>query len=211
MEQAWIEFLHSAGVLQTGSFRLKSGKQSPYFLNFGRVDSGLSLARMGGFFAQAIQDWDLRPDLVFGPAYKGLPLALSTVLEWGRLTGRDLAYGSFRKEAKQHGDAGMVLGRAPAAGARIVLIDDVLTTSATKLEAIRDLGEFLGEPVNLVAVVVGVDRLERDGQGRLCSEQFSAQTGVPLLAMTTTRRLLDGLRAQQRLDQPTYEQCLAAL
>ena len=208
-EADWIEFLFRSGVLQTGRFTLKSGKISPYFLNFGRIDSGLTLSRMGAFFARAMVD--LEPDLVFGPAYKGLPMAVATVVEFSRMTGRDLAYGSFRKEAKVHGDAGSVLGRAPKAGERIVIIDDVSTTSATKLEAIEEIRRWLGAEPNIVAVVVGVDRQEKDPAGQLYSQQFTEQTGIPLKPLTTTRRLFDGLAAAGHIDQATYSACLEAL
>ena len=211
MSTDWIDFLHEAGVFQTGSFRLKSGKESPYFMNFGRIDGGATLSAMGGFFAQALLDWDVQPDLLFGPAYKGLPMAVSTVAEYFRLSGRDLAYGSFRKEAKQHGDSGMVLGRAPAPGARIVMIDDVLTTSATKLEAIQEIERFTGSPPLIVGVLVGVDRLERTSAGPIYSQEFTAQTGIPVRALTTTRLLLEGLRQRGRLDDSTYQRCLEAL
>lgn len=226
MSSDWIDFVQRAGILKTGDFRLKSGKHSPYFMNFGCIDSGATLSEMGRHFAQAILDWDLQPDLLFGPAYKGLPMAVATAIEYTRLSGRDLPYGSFRKEAKQHGDAGLSLGRAPYAGARIVMIDDVLTTSATKLEAIQEIGRFLGggaagDPgrgatgsptgVNIVAVVVGVDRLERTPAGNLYSQEFTAQTGIPLKALSTTRELLDGLHQRGHIEEATYRLCLEAL
>lgn len=205
----WFDFLYDSGVLQTGSFRLKSGKESPYFLNFGRIDSGKTLAEMGRFFAEALVE--LKPDLLFGPAYKGLPMAVATVQEYARLTGLDLPYGSFRKEAKTHGDSGMTLGRAPSAGARIVMIDDVITTSATKLEAIEEINAFLGAKANIVGVIVGVDRLERTPEGKLYSEDFAERTGIPVHALSTTRQVMDTLHQRGRIDAPTYERCLGAL
>lgn len=181
----WCKFLYESGIFQTGDFTLKSGKKSPYFLNFGAACSGATLARMGEAFAQAMVDFDIVPDLLFGPAYKGLPLAVATVSALYRLTGQDVPYCSFRKEAKQHGEAGRVLGKAPWPGARILLIDDVLTTSDTKLEALEEIGSLSG-------VLVGVDRQEVTPEGKLYSQAFTEKTGVKVYALATREDLLRG-------------------
>lgn len=204
----WCQFLLEAGIFQTGSFRLKSGKSSPYFLNFGKADQGRWLAQLGDFFAQALVDQHIEPDLLFGPAYKGLPLALATTLAYYQKTGRSLAWGSFRKESKDHGDSGLSLGRPPWPGCRFVLIDDVLTTSQTKLECLEQIQAFLGEapPARCLAVLVGVDREEPAPQGGLWAEAFEAQTGIPVLALTRMQDLLEELSSS--LPPEVHQACL---
>ncbi|HXE73539.1 MAG TPA: orotate phosphoribosyltransferase [Candidatus Nitrosotenuis sp.] len=190
----FAEFLVSSQVLRLGQFRLKSGRLSPYFLNFGQVRSGASLTRLGGFFARHLAGLDF--DLLFGPAYKGIPLAVATCQALWSQQGRDLPYCSLRKEAKGHGEEGRVLGQPPGDRDRIVVVDDVMTTGLTKRQALDELRQ-LAPTSRVVAVVVGVDRQEREADGRPAAAAFTEDTGVPLLALLTVRQLFDHL-----LDRP---------
>ncbi len=211
-QKAWCQFLWESGIFQTGEFTLKSGKSSPYFMNFGQADEGKTLAQLGDFLAQAIHHWKLEPDLLFGPAYKGLPLALAASMAYFQKFGVSLPWGSFRKESKTHGDAGMALGRAPWPGCKILMLDDVLTTSQTKLEAMQQIRDSLpaeAEAPHFLGVLVGVDRQERDDQGQPCSKSFSANSGLPIYAMTSMEGLLENLAGQQ-LQGETLDRCRQA-
>lgn len=211
-QKAWCQFLWESGIFQTGEFTLKSGKASPYFMNFGKADEGKTLAQLGDFLAQAIHHWKLEPDLLFGPAYKGLPLALATSMAYFQRFAISLPWGSFRKESKDHGDAGLALGRAPWPGCKILMLDDVLTTSQTKFEAMQQIRESLSPQAlapQFLGVVVGVDRQERDREGQPYAESFTAKSGVPVFAMTSMEALLENLAGNQ-LQGETLAQCRQA-
>jgi orotate phosphoribosyltransferase len=166
----FAQFLIDEGVFLRGDFTLKSGKKSNFFLNFGNLYRGQQLQRLGEFFAQALSG--LEATLLFGPAYKGIPLAVATAMASG------LPYFSLRKELKSHGEVSPYLGATPTAEDKIVLLDDVLTTSATKLEALEQL-----RPLSLKAVVVGVDRQEAHPEGGTWAEHFQTSTGIPVISL----------------------------
>src|SRR4051812_33901446 len=134
----FADFLLDEGVFQIGDFTLKSGLKSSFFLNFGELCTGRQLARLGHFFAAGLQELQPAPSLIFGPAYKGIPLAVSLA----QALNGDLGYFSFRKEVKSHGEVSPLLGKKPRQGDRIVLIDDVLTTSQTKVEGMQQVAEY---------------------------------------------------------------------
>ncbi|MEW6278873.1 MAG: orotate phosphoribosyltransferase [Candidatus Eremiobacterota bacterium] len=174
-------FLWEAEVLRVGEFRLKSGRLSPYFLNFGQVASGATLARMGGFFARGMRRYFPDATMLFGPAYKGLPLAIATAQALYTEFGQDVPYFSLRKEAKEHGEGGRVLGRPPGPEDRVVVLDDVMTTSATKREALRDIAELGGQ---VAGILVAVDRQEGDA-----ASSFERETGVPVRSLATVEEV----------------------
>jgi orotate phosphoribosyltransferase len=194
-QQAFADFLLDEGVFQVGDFTLKSGQKSPFFLNFGDLCSGRQLRLLGQFFAAALERLNPSPSLIFGPAYKGIPLAVATA----QCGPPDLAYFSFRKELKSHGEVSPLLGQSPRAGDRIVLIDDVLTTSQTKLEALAQLQEYAEQrslTLEWSGVLVGVDRQGKTPQGISWAESFTQQTGVAVHSLLKLEDLLN--RAEQR-------------
>lgn len=180
-------FLQTSGVLRLGEFTLKSGRVSPYFLNFGEVATGAHLAALGKFFADAIRQHFPQATLLYGPAYKGLPLAIAAC----QSLGDEIGYFSLRKESKDHGEGGRVLGRAPRAEDRIVILDDVMTTSQTKREALVDLEQLGGK---VLGVLVGVDRQEGDA-----ARDFECETGVPVRSLTTVDEVFRELELDQEL------------
>ncbi len=133
-KQEFIEFMLDGNVLKFGDFTLKSGRKSPFFMNAGSYVTGTQLRRLGQYYAKAIHDhYGLEFDVLFGPAYKGIPLGVATVMAISELYGKDVKYCSNRKESKDHGDAGILLGSPVQDGDRVIIIEDV-TTSGKSIE-----------------------------------------------------------------------------
>ena len=164
----FIRLALNAGVLRFGAFALKSGRTSPYFFNIGAIAGGAALARLADAYAAAFLDADLEAELLFGPAYKGIPLAatMATALA-GR--GRDLGFAYNRKEAKDHGEGGVLVGAEPR-GKRVVIVDDVLTAGTALRQSVELLRAEGAEPV---AAMIALDRQER-GSGAASAVQFAA-------------------------------------
>lgn len=153
-KQSFIEFLVDQDVLKFGTFKLNSGRQSPYFFNLGSVSSGAAYARLGAAYADAVLQSGIEFDLIFGPAYKGIPIAVATSLALAK-RGVDVGVAYNRKEAKDHGEGGTLVG-APIAG-RVLMLDDVLTSG----KAIRGAAELVRSQDSAIAgVVVALDRAE---------------------------------------------------
>jgi orotate phosphoribosyltransferase len=193
-------------VLRFGSFQLKSGRTSPYFFNMGRIDSGAALARLGSAYAAAALRAEVGFDMLFGPAYKGIALAAATAIALATEHGRDLPWAYNRKEAKDHGEGGLMVG-APLKG-RVVIIDDVITDGASKRESVDMIRAAGAEPV---AVLIAMDRMERKGSddnlsARSSVEEFEAAYGMPVLAIAT---LADLLQYLQTNDDPALRSHLA--
>jgi orotate phosphoribosyltransferase len=179
-QREFIEFALEHDVLRFGSFTLKSGRTSPYFFNAGAIDTGAGLAALGRFYAAVIVEDELDVDVIFGPAYKGIPIAASTAIQLAEMHGRDVPWCFNRKEAKDHGECGLVVG-APLAG-RVLVVDDVITAGT----AIRDVVEIVSAAgAEVAAVVVAIDRQER-GTGELSAvRQVEEELGVRVRAIVT--------------------------
>ena len=154
LAQAFIQFSLESGVLKFGSFTTKAGRQSPYFFNAGLFDDGAKLSRLAGFYAQALLQSDLQFDMIFGPAYKGIPLGAAVAVELARF-GRNLPFAYNRKEAKDHGEGGSLVG-APLKG-RVLIVDDVMSAGTAVRESIA-LIEKAG--ATAYGVAVALDRQE---------------------------------------------------
>lgn len=164
-QREFIEFALEKGVLKFGEFTLKSGRTSPYFFNAGLFNTGGDLARLGRFYAAALADSGIQYDVLFGPAYKGIPIATTTAVALADHHNVDTPYCFNRKEAKNHGEGGSLVG-APLAG-NIMLVDDVITAGT----AIRESMEIIkASGANLAGVLVAIDRQEK-GQGELSAIQ----------------------------------------
>jgi len=164
-QREFLDFAIDRGVLRFGSFTLKSGRVSPYFFNAGLFDSGAALARLGRYYARTIIDSGIEFDLLFGPAYKGIPLAAATAVALADEHGMDVPWCFNRKEAKDHGEGGALVG-APLAG-RVLLIDDVITAGTAIRESLQITAAAGAE---LVGAVIALDRQER-GQGETSAIQ----------------------------------------
>ena len=191
MQSHQSEFLAlalKAGALQFGRFTLKSGRVSPYFFNAGLFDSGASLAGLGRAYAAALVGAGLGCDMLFGPAYKGIPLVAATAAALAEHHGRDLPYCFNRKEAKTHGEGGRIVGRAPAG--RVLIVDDVITAGT----AIRDSVEIIrGAGAQTAGVLLALDRAERGREsGRSAVEEVRAGYRIPVVAILTLTDLIAG-------------------
>ncbi|HEX7370369.1 MAG TPA: orotate phosphoribosyltransferase [Rhodanobacteraceae bacterium] len=168
-QQTFLDVALARGVLRFGEFTLKSGRQSPYFFNMGRIDSGKALAEVGAAYAAAIMASGIDFDMLFGPAYKGIPLAAATAVALAREHDRDVPWAYNRKEAKDHGEGGTLVG-APLTG-RVLIVDDVITAGTAVRES---LALIRGAGAEVAGVLVALDRQER-GQGELSATQELAR------------------------------------
>jgi orotate phosphoribosyltransferase len=197
-KKEFLEFAIDAGVLRFGEFTLKSGRVSPYFFNAGLFNTGGHLARLGRFYAQAIVDTGCDFDVLFGPAYKGIPLAAATGIALADHHARDMPYCFNRKEAKSHGEGGNLVG-APLTG-RVLIIDDVITAGTAIRESLAIID---AAGATAVGVVIALDRQER-GQGeRSAIQEVEQDLGLQVTSIVTLAELQDFLA-----DQPAYTDAL---
>ncbi|MEH6823829.1 MAG: orotate phosphoribosyltransferase [Motiliproteus sp.] len=190
-QREFIEFAIERGVLRFGEFTLKSGRVSPYFFNAGLFNSGLALARLGGFYAAAIQAAAISYDVMLGPAYKGIPLAATTCVALANDYGRDVPYVFNRKEAKTHGEGGNLVG-APLEG-RVLIIDDVIT-AGTAIREVMALIETAG--ATPAATLIALDRQEK-GKGELSAiQEVERDFGMPVISIISLGDLLEYLEQQ---------------
>ena len=189
-QREFIDFAIHAGVLRFGEFTLKSGRTSPYFFNAGLFNSGEHLANLGRCYAQAIIDSAIDFDVLFGPAYKGIPLAAAASIALAEQHGRNVPWCFNRKEAKDHGEGGNLVG-APLDG-RVLVIDDVITAGT----AIRESVDIIqGADATLAGVVIALDRQER-GQGeRSAIQEIEESLRVPVASIIKLEHLLEYLKA----------------
>jgi orotate phosphoribosyltransferase len=185
----FVAFAVEAGVLRFGKFRTKAGRLSPYFFNAGDFHDGAKLARLAEFYAKRLESSGLPFDMLFGPAYKGITLAAALAIAFAP-RGRSVPFAFNRKEAKDHGEGGLVVG-APLQG-RVVIVDDVITDGASKRESVELLRQAGARPV---AVAIALDRMERSGgagelSARSAVETFEQDHGIPVLAIATLDDLL---------------------
>jgi orotate phosphoribosyltransferase len=195
-QREFIEFALQTGVLKFGSFTLKSGRQSPYFFNSGLFNSGTPLARLGRFYARTIADAGVEFDVLFGPAYKGIPLASTTVVALADHHNRDVPYVFNRKEIKDHGEGGQLVG-AELKG-KVLIIDDVISAGTSVRESVDIIRAAGAEPAG---VVIALDRQER-GQGSLSAiQEVQAEHHIPVLNIISLHDLLGYLQDSQELGQ----------
>lgn len=182
---ALIRLLVDQQVLKFGAFTLKSGRLSPYFFNLGELCSGAAMAQLAAAYADRIAQSELRPDVLFGPAYKGIPLAVATATAMaGR--GQDVGITFNRKERKDHGEGGNLVG-APLAGRRVLLLDDVLTAGTAMREAIDIVRAAGGQ---ICGVLIAMDRQERSDSDLTAVAALAAEIAAPVLSLLTLTDLV---------------------
>lgn len=189
----FIEFMVDSRVLKFGEFTLKSGRKSPFFMNAGAYVTGSQLRKLGEYYARAIHDnFGDEFDVLFGPAYKGIPLSVATTIAYSELYGRDIRYCSNRKEMKDHGDVGILLGSSIEEGDRIVIIEDV-TTSGKSIEETFPIIQAQGN-VEIKGLMVSLNRMEK-GQGGTVSalEEIREKYGFETRAIVTMGEVVEHL------------------
>lgn len=193
-QQEFIEFALSRQVLKFGSFTLKSGRTSPYFFNAGLFNTGGDLAKLGRFYAAALTDAGITFDVLFGPAYKGIPIATTTAVALAEHHNHDVPYCFNRKEAKTHGEGGSLVG-SPLKG-RIMLVDDVITAGT----AIRESMEIIkAQGAELAGVLIALDRQER-GQGELSAiQEVERDFGTHVVSIVGLNDLISYLEGKPEL------------
>jgi len=189
----FVRFALSANVLRFGSFKVKSGRISPYFFNAGLFNSGALVGKLSQFYADALAQSGVPFDMLFGPAYKGIPLATATSVALAShpdMAGRDIPFAYNRKEAKDHGEGGTLVG-APLAG-RVVIIDDVITAGTSVRESVDIIRAAGAEPA---AVLIAMDRMERAGADDALSAHSAVQAvadtyGIPVVSIASLKDIL---------------------
>ncbi len=195
-QREFIKFALERGVLRFGEFTLKSGRVSPYFFNAGLFDSGLALAKLGRFYAQALVDSGLSYDVVFGPAYKGIPLAATTAVALAEHHQRDTPWCFNRKEAKDHGEGGTLVG-APLAG-KVVIVDDVITAGT----AIREVMHIINnQGAQAAGVLIALDRQERGTSALSAIQEVERDFNMPVISIVSLQQVLEYLAESTELKQ----------
>lgn len=198
----FVRFALQQGVLRFGQFKVKSGRTSPYFFNAGLFNSGLSVGKLAQFYAQTLIDSGVSFDMLFGPAYKGIPLSTATAVALSThagMGGRDVPFAFNRKEAKGHGEGGTLVG-APLQG-KVVIIDDVITAGTSVRESVDIIRQAGAEPA---AVLIALDRMERAGADHALSthsavEEVSQVYGIPVVSIASLADIMTELEGNNAL------------
>ena len=191
-KQEFIEFMVESHVLKFGEFTLKSGRKSPFFMNAGAYVTGSQLRRLGQYYAKAIHEhYGDDFDVLFGPAYKGIPLSVATTIAYSELYGKDIWYCSNRKEVKDHGDTGILLGSQMKDGDRVVIIEDV-TTSGKSIEETYPIIKAQGN-VEVVGLMVSLNRMERGKGEKSALEEVQELYGFKANAIVTMADVVEHL------------------
>ena len=187
-QREFLEFAIKTGVLRFGEFTLKSGRLSPYFFNAGLFNTGAHLAKLGRFYAQAIAQSGLPFDMIYGPAYKGIPLAAVTCAALADHHGKDVPYAFNRKEVKDHGEGGNIVG-SPLHG-NVIIIDDVISAGTSVRESVDIIRNNRATPAG---VVIALDRQERGQSGRSAIDEVQSEFGLPVVAIVCLDDLISYL------------------
>jgi orotate phosphoribosyltransferase len=197
--QDFLGFALERGVLRFGQFTTKAGRRTPYFFNAGLFNDGDSLRRLGGFYAEAYLASGVACDHLFGPAYKGITLVAATAVALAE-KGHNLPYSFNRKEAKDHGEGGVIVG-APLKG-RVLIVDDVITDGGAKREAIELIR---GQGADPVGILIAFDRMERGRGERSAVQELAREFGLPVIAIATLEDLLGFLESRPELTAQAAE------
>ena len=208
-KQEFIEFMVDSNVLKFGDFTLKSGRKSPFFMNAGAYVTGTQLRRLGEYYAKAIHDnYGLDFDVLFGPAYKGIPLTVAASMALSEHFDADIKYCSNRKEVKDHGDKGILLGSPIADGDKVVIIEDV-TTAGTSIEETLPIIKAQGN-VDVLGLVVSVDRCERGKGEKSALTEIQEKYGFKTTAIVTMKEVVEHLYNREYKGKVVIDDALKA-
>jgi orotate phosphoribosyltransferase len=196
-KERFVELLAASEAVRFGEFTLKSGRTSPYFINAGQLRSGSAIAGLGRAYAARVGGAGLECDFVFGPSYKGIPLAVATAIALAE-DGVDVGFAFDRKEVKDHGEGGRFVGTEPQAGLKAVIVDDVITSGASIRHSVALLR---AASVAITGIVVAVDREERGSGARSTAHELEVELGIPVLSVVTVREMVDILRRRGHLSE----------
>ncbi|MBR1875421.1 orotate phosphoribosyltransferase [Candidatus Saccharibacteria bacterium] len=199
-KEQFIKFLLDSDALKFGDFTLKSGRKSPFFMNMGKLNDGDQLIELGTAYAEAISDnFGRDVDVVFGPAYKGIPLAVATAIQFQQIFGRKIRFSCNRKEVKDHGDTGILLGSELRDGDRVVMVEDV-TTSGKSMEETIPIVKAQAN-VEILGEIVSLDRLEYGSdKSKTALEEVSEKYGIKTAAIVSMRDVCECLRPRLSAD-----------
>lgn len=191
-KKAFIEFMVDCGVLKFGDFTTKSGRKTPFFVNTGFYRTGTQLRKLGEYYAKAIYDaYGLEFDVLFGPAYKGIPLCVATTMAISEFYQKDIRYCSNRKEIKDHGDTGILLGSPIVNGDKVVIIEDV-TTAGTSIGETMPILKLQGN-IKVQGLIVSVDRMERGKGSKSALSEIEESYGISTTAIVTMNEVVEHL------------------
>lgn len=193
-KQQFIKFMVENGVLKFGEFTLKSGRKAPYFINTGNYKSGAQLAKLGEYYAQCIIDNGVKAETLVGPAYKGIPLAVTTAVALANGHGVDMNYCFDRKEVKDHGEGGLFVGKQLEDGEKVIIIEDVMTSG----KALRELLPKLkaSADVEIAGMIISVDRMERGLESNLSAvQEVYKEFGVKVYSIVTMADIIEAIES----------------
>ncbi len=191
-KQQFIKFMVESGVLRFGEFTLKSGRKAPYFINTGNYKTGAQLARLGKYYAACIQENGLKAETLVGPAYKGIPLAVTTAVALAEEYNVDLNYCFDRKEVKDHGEGGLFVGKQLVDGEKVIIIEDVMTSG----KALRELLPKLKATANveIAGMIISVDRMERGLESNKSAvQEVYEEFGVKVYSIVTMADIIEAI------------------
>ncbi|MBM4207016.1 MAG: orotate phosphoribosyltransferase [Gammaproteobacteria bacterium] len=188
-QKEFIAYALECGVLKFGEFQLKSGRISPYFFNTGLFNTGAMIGKLGEFYAQTLIHSGLKPDVIYGPAYKGIPLACAAAIAYANMTGNDMPYAFNRKEAKDHGEGGAIVGNKLAG--KVLIIDDVITAGTSVRESVEIIKEAGAEPM---AVLIALDRQEKAHNQLSAVQEVEENFKIPVLSIININSIISHIR-----------------
>ena len=193
-KEKFVKFMVDSGVLTFGEFTLKSGRKSPYFMNSGNYNTGAQLAKLGEFYAECIHDNGIKFETLFGPAYKGIPLAVATATALFNKFGMDVNYSFDRKEAKDHGEGGVIVGKQLTDKEKVVIIEDVMTSGKALREVLPKLKA--AADVDVTAMVIQCDRMEKGLQTDLSAvQEVSREFGIRIYSIVNINDIIAAIES----------------
>ncbi len=189
-QKQFIQYALDCGVLKFGEFQLKSGRKSPYFFNTGLFNTGAQLAKLGEFYAQTLIQSGLDVDMLYGPAYKGIPLASTASIAYSQLK-QDIPFAFNRKEAKDHGEGGVIVG-APLSG-KVLILDDVITAGTSVRESVDIINSLNATPAG---VLIALDRQEKGKNQKSAVQEVSERFNMPVISIISLKQIIEFLEQE---------------